>query len=134
MNMATQILALGGLGLLAYAFVIGFAFHEARKTQEHAPRYLLMTHVGLLMQGTMMLALTAAVPLVRLPDGVKIAGAALLVLGAVCAGIRDTINWRRGVTDEYKQKPPVTPQLALLGALSQLAGLAILVVGVVLGF
>ena len=88
--------------LLAYAFLIGIPFDQARKTREYAPRYLVMTHVGLLMQGSMMLALTAVVPLVHLPDAVKTTGAALLVLGAVLIGIRDTISWLRGVTDEYK--------------------------------
>src|SRR5262245_60603996 len=133
MDTGVKILILGGLANLLYGFLTGFFFAKVRGTREFAPRYLVMAHVGPLMQGTMLLALVTATPLIYLPEAVKTLGCALLVLSSACFGIKDTINWREGVTDEFKQRPAIPRLLGLIGAPVSTVGLVILVIGAIRG-
>ncbi len=133
MEPGMKILVWGGLANLVYGFLTGFLFAQARGSSEFAPRYLVMAHVGPLMQGTMLLALTAAIPLILLPGTAMTLGCALLVLSSACFAIKDTINWHLGVTDEFRQRPAIPRLLALTGAPIATMGLLILVVGAIRG-
>lgn len=133
MDMASKILISGGMFGLAVGTVTGFFFIVERSRAEHASRYLVMTHVGMFMQGAMLLGLVFAVSLSTLSAGVENAAAALLVVSAVLAAIKDTYNWRQGVKDEFAEKPTVSRSLGVLSFILFIPGLLILIFGVVRG-
>jgi hypothetical protein len=85
MELATKILIVGGMFGLAVGTVTGFFFILERSRAEFAPRYLVMTHVGMFMQGAMLLGLAFAVNLSSLSAGVENVAAILLVASAVLA-------------------------------------------------
>lgn len=130
MDTAAKILVIGGMANMLYGFVTGLFFARERETKEHAHRYLVMAHVGPLMQGTMLLALVFGVELSDLSAGTETFAASLLVLFSFAIAAKDTINWMQGVNDEFRERPPVPKALGLVGVPLGLIGLAILAFGV----
>ncbi len=97
-----------------------------------ASKYLVLAHVGPLMQGPILLGLAVALPLSQLSAQVEAVAAWLLVASSVVLAVKDTLNWLQGVRDEFVERPPGF----FLGAVSALlgtGGLTILVVGVLRG-
>jgi hypothetical protein len=92
MTTAEQILVLGGMINLVYAFVTGFMLAVIRQKQAVAPKYLLFAHTGPLMQGAMLLGLVFAVQLANLSLWLEIIAALLLSGGALLLAIKDTVN------------------------------------------
>jgi len=133
MELATKILIVGGMFGLAVGTVTGFFFILERSRAEFAPRYLVMTHVGMFMQGAMLLGLAFAVNLSSLSAGVENVAAILLVASAVLAAIKDTVNWRQGVTDEFAEKPALSRSLGVTSFALFIPGLLVLIIGVVGG-
>jgi hypothetical protein len=133
MDIASKILVVGGMFSLGVGMVTGFFFILERSRAEHAPRYLVMTHVGMFMQGAMLLGLVFAVNLSSLSPGLENAAAAVLVASAVLAAFKDTYNWRQGVKDEFAEKPALSRSLGMLSFLLFIPGFLILIVGVVKG-
>jgi hypothetical protein len=132
MDTAVKFLVYGGMANLVYGFLTGFAFAKERSTKEFAPRYLVIVHVGQILQGTMLLALVAAQPFIHLGDTARIVSCALLAISTACFATKDTTNWLTGVTDEFKAKPTFQRILGAIGSLMNTVGLAILVVGLFL--
>lgn len=130
MDTASKILILGGMAALAHSFVLGFFFAKEREKAQYANRYLVMAHMGGLIGGTMLLALTIAVHYSDLGHGLETLAAALITGGSLLAVTKDTMNWHQGVTDEFKQKPALQVKLGLVGVLAMSAGLLVLVIGV----
>ena len=130
MGTAAKILILGGMAGLAASFVLGFFFAKAREKSANANRYLVMAHVGGLMGGSMLLALTVAVGYSNLGVGLETLAAALLTGGTLSLVTKDTINWRQGVTDEFKQQPALQTKVGIAGVLAMSAGLLVLTIGV----
>jgi hypothetical protein len=133
MDLASKILVVGGMISLAVGTLTGFFFIAERSRAEHASRYLVMTHVGMFMQGAMLLGLVFAVSLSQLSAGLESAAAAMLVISAVLAAIKDTYNWRQGVEDEFSEKPPFSRSMGALSFVLFIPGFFILMVGVVSG-
>ena len=77
METAAKVLVVGGMSLLAYAFVTGYLLGRERQQNPVGPKYLILAHMEPLMQGTMMLALTQAGQALLAPgmagDGVGVA-------------------------------------------------------------
>jgi hypothetical protein len=130
MDIATKILVLGGVTALLWAFVLGFFFAQERAKAAQAPRYLVMAHVGGLMGGTMLLALTVAFRAAALSAGLETVCAALIAGGTVALVAKDTLNWSQGVTDEFKSQPPLQSKVGVAAVLAMSLGLAIVAVGV----
>ena len=133
MDTATRILVAGAMVNLAYGFVTGLFFALERSKKEFAHRYLVMAHTGPLMQGTMLLALSAAVSVSTLGARAETLAAAGLVAGSLCIAAKDTVNWRSGVKDEFAAKPPLQVVLGTAGVALSFAGLGILFYGVLKG-
>ena len=130
MDTATKILVLGGVTALLWAFVLGFFFAQERAKAAQANRYLVMAHVGGLMGGTLLLALTAAFRAAALSAGLETLCAALIAGGTLALVAKDTLNWREGVTDEFKQQPALQSKVGIAAVLAMSLGLAIVAVGV----
>lgn len=124
----------GGLFNIVYGFLTGFAFATARKEGEFAPRYLVMLHMGTLMQGSMLMALSLILPVVVLDPINKELAARLMVFSSLCIAMKDTYNWLAGVTDEYGQKKVFSQAVGAAGALGGSIGLAMLTSGFVRGY
>lgn len=133
MELASKVLIVGGMFGLAVGTVTGFFFIIERSRAEFAPRYLVMTHVGMFMQGAMLLGLAFAVNLSSLSAGLENVAATLLVASAVLAAIKDTVNWRQGVKDEFAEKPTLSRSLGVFSFILFIPGLLILIIGVVRG-
>lgn len=130
MDTASKILILGGMAALGVSFVLGFFFAKEREKAAQANRYLVMAHIGGLMGGTMLLALTVAVQYSDLGRGLETLAAALLTGGSLALVSKDTFNWRQGVTDEFKQQPALQTKVGVVSVLAVTAGLLILSIGV----
>ena len=133
MTTAEQILVLGGIINLVYAFVTGFMLAVIRQKQAVAPKYLLFAHTGPLMQGAMLLGLVFAVQLANLSSWIEISAALLLSGGALLLAIKDTVNWWQTIGDEFGEKPVLGLALGTLAVLASSAGLLMLAFGVIAG-
>ncbi|HYC55396.1 MAG TPA: hypothetical protein VEL28_10740 [Candidatus Binatia bacterium] len=134
MDPAQKVLIGGGLINIVYGVLTGFAFASARQKSEFAPRYLVMAHTGPLAFGTMLMALSLAIPVSALaPDNEELA-ARLMVFFAVCIAVKDTYNWLAGITDEFVQKPVFSRTVGMAGVIGGMAGIAMLSVGVLRGY
>jgi hypothetical protein len=129
---AAKILTLGGVLNIAYALITGLLIARIRHRSPVPPKYLMLAHMGPLMQGTMLLALTAALPLSRLAAGTESFAAWLLVGSTVALGAGNTLSYVMGVEDEFTEKPPGY-FLGGVTALLSCAGIGILLTGVFRG-
>ena len=132
MQTGAKILIVGGVGILLYSFFLGFALARARKGGAAASRYLVLAHMGGIMQGTMLLALTATLPMSTLSANTETLAALLLLAGAVTIAMSDTMSWLGKTQDAFAEKP-IGFYVSGVGATLLLAGLAIIGVGVVGG-
>lgn len=131
---AAKILIVGGVLLLGYAFITGYLLGRARQSSLEGPKYLILAHTEPLMQGTMMLGLVWAVQLSTLDAWLENVAASLLVAAASIQGLKELVNWRQGIQDEFQQRPrPLGYWAARTQAPLASAGLVILIVGVVRG-
>jgi hypothetical protein len=130
MDTASKILIIGGMLALAASFVLGFYFAKERERSPQANRYLVMAHVGGLMGGTMLLALTVAVHYSRLGTGLETLCAVLLAGGTLALVSKDTLNWRQGVGDEFKQQPALQTKVGIASVIAMSGGLLVLLIGV----
>src|SRR3990172_3561341 len=124
MEIAAKVLIVGGVLNLAYRFVTGLFVYQERQQGPTASKYLMLAHVGPLMQGAMLLGLALAAILSDLPGGVETFAASLLVAAA------DTLNWRQGVQDMFAERPPLPYALSFAQGPLAFVGLAIIIVGV----
>jgi len=130
---AAKILIAGGTLNLALAFVLGFILSNKRlRTPEADPGYLALAHRVSLMEGFMLLGLTFAVLLSPLSSGLETVGASLLVASSAFQDGSSIVNWLQGVRDEFAERSPGLT-LATINALLAVAGLTILLVGVIRG-
>ena len=81
------------------------------------------------MQGAILLGLALAAGLSDLSSGWENAAAWVLVVGAVLLFVKDFLNWRLGVEDEFATKGIGIALGSIMGILHT-AGIAILTVGV----
>jgi len=130
MGTASKILILAGMAALTASFVLGFFFAQERAKAAQANRYLVMAHVGGLIGGTMLLALTIAVGYSNLGSGLETLAAALIAGGSLALVAKDTLNWQQGVTDEFKQHPALQTKVGIASVVAMSAGLLVLVIGV----
>jgi hypothetical protein len=129
---AEKVLVVGGVLNLAWGVLTGYAAAAARRSSPEVPKYLMLTHMGGLMQGVMLLALVLAVGLSELSSGTETLSAVLLVGASGALDLKDGLNWVQGVRDEFAEKS-AGYYLGALSAVLITGGLGILIVGVFRG-
>jgi hypothetical protein len=127
---AVRVLVVGGVGHLALSFLLGWILAAKRtRTPIEANRWLLVAHEVSLQEGMMLLGLAFALGFTRLPTGWPLAAAWLLVVAAVLQSFSGIVNWLRSTGDQFAERSAGWV-LASLNAVTNTAGLAIVVVGV----
>lgn len=132
METAAKVLVVGGVLNLAYGFLTGLLLSNVRRTSPEAPRYLVLAHLGPLMQGPILLGLAVATTLSDLSSSLETLAASLLVANSAAIAAGDTLNWLGGTRDAFAERPPGF-YLDGLGAVLFGVGLLILVIGVFRG-
>jgi hypothetical protein len=131
--LAVKVLVLGGLANLVLSFVLGWVLSAHRVRSPIEPhRWLLVAHTVALQEGVLLLALGFAMLFARIPDGLAVAGAAMLVAASLFQDFSGIVNWRRGTSDQFAEKSAGWV-LASINAVLATAGLAIVVAGIVRG-
>lgn len=134
MEVAEKILIVGGLLLLLFAFLTGFLLSRARERAFQGPKYLILSHMEPLMQGTLMLALVWAVRLSDLDGRLEALAASLMVAAASIQGSKELLNYYQGIQDEFATHPrPIGWYAARIQSPMASVGLIIFIVGVLRG-
>jgi len=129
---AAKVLVLGGVLSLSYGAVTGLFLTNVRRSSAEAPRYLVLAHLGPLMQGPILLGLAVATGLSDLAAPLEMLAASLLVASSAALAAGDTLNWRGGVRDAFAERP-VGFYLDATGAVLFGSGLLIVLIGVLRG-
>jgi hypothetical protein len=129
-TVAEKVLIVGGVLNLAYGMLLGYPITVIRaKGAPAAPKYLMATHVGALLQAAILLGLVWAARLSTLSSGWLEVAAWLVVVSSALVAAKDTLNWLTGVKDEFRERAKNAPVAALV-ALAETFGIGIFVVGV----
>jgi hypothetical protein len=130
MTVAEKVLIVGGVLNLAYGALLGYPIVVIRaKGAPAVPRYLMATHISVLLHAAILLGLVWAARLSTLGSGWEDVAAWLVVGSSVLIAAKDTLNWLTGVQDEFGEKAKTVP-LGALGAVAEPLGIGIFVVGV----
>ena len=131
MEVAEKILVTGGLLLLLFAFFTGFLLGRVREHATVGPKYLILSHMEPLMQGTLMLALVWAVRMSTLDGRLEALAASLMVVAAAIQGSKELLNYRQGIEDEFSHQPhPIGFYAARIQSPMATVGLLIFIFGV----
>lgn len=130
MDTAGRVLIVGGMSVLSFGLLLGIPMAQARSKAHQAPRYLLIAHLAALIQGGILLALTAATSFSSLSSGVETTAAVLLVAGAALFGLGNATNWLQGVRDGFAEKA-IGNKISAPGTGGMLIGGGILLYGVI---
>jgi hypothetical protein len=102
---ATEILLVAGMLNLVVGAASGVPMGLLRQRgEESVPRYLTMVHLGGLMQGPILLAVGFAMSVSELTPWLDTTAAGLLAFGSLLLIVKDTLNWRQGVRDEFAER------------------------------
>lgn len=130
MSVAEKVLIAGGVLNLAYGALLGYPIVVIRaKGAPAVPKYLMATHISVLLHAAILLGLVWAARLSTLDSGWEDAAAWLVVGSSALIAAKDTLNWLAGVQDEFGEKAKTVP-LGALGAVAEPLGIGIFVVGV----
>jgi hypothetical protein len=133
METSAKILVVGGVLNLALAFVFGYVLSSVRlRTPGAETGYLPQVHRAALWEGFMLLGLAFAAGLSKLPSGLEITAAALLVASSAFLAASSILNWLQGVRDHFAERS-FGLTLASVQAVLATAGLGIFLVGVFRG-
>ncbi|TGM08629.1 hypothetical protein EHQ76_03390 [Leptospira barantonii] len=130
MLLPEKILILAGVLNLAYGSLTGFPYALARKKAEYPSRYLQAAHIGSLMQGAMLLGLVVAFRYANLSENLALIGASLFAVSSLFLALKDTANWLQGIKDEFQENPVLGKLLGAIGVVTNLAGIFVIVYGV----
>jgi hypothetical protein len=130
MTVAEKVLIAGGVLNLAYGALLGYPIVVIRaKGAPAVPRYLMATHISVLLHAAILLGLVWAARLSTLSSGWEDVAAWLVVGSSALIAAKDTLNWLTGVHDEFAENAKTVP-LGALGAVAEPLGIGIFVVGV----
>ncbi|MBK9126075.1 MAG: hypothetical protein IPM16_23505 [Chloroflexi bacterium] len=133
MDDASKLLILGGVLNIAFGLVNGIPIALQRQSQPDYSKYLRLIHVGALMWGPILISLVLALQLSPLDAGIELVAAGLMVAASILLNVKDTLNWRMGVKDEFAEKPRIPQVMGGLFFLTSLVSIAIITLGVVQG-
>lgn len=132
MTVAEKVLIAGGVLNLAYGALLGYPIVVIRaKGAPAVPKYLIATHISVLLHAAILLGLVWAARLSTLGSGWEDVAAWLVVGSSALIAAKDTLNWLTGVQDEFGEKSK-TVSLGALGAVTEPLGIGIFVVGVLI--
>jgi hypothetical protein len=133
MSTATKVLLVAGMLNLMVGALSGIPMGLKRQAgAPTVPKYLTMVHLGGLMQGPLLIATGFALTISELSAWLNTTAALLLGVGSGVLLLKDTINWRQGVTDEFAQNS-VGLKLANVFVPMHLVGITLATVGVFTG-
>jgi hypothetical protein len=105
MSTATEILVVAGMLNLLVGAGSGVPMGMARAAgASEVPKYLTMVHLGGLMHGPILLGIGFALTMSTTSPWIATTAAALLAVASALLIVKDTLNWRQGVTDEFAEK------------------------------
>lgn len=105
MNAADKILIIGGVVNLSYGLLTGLVAGSLRTRQPDVPKYLMLAHIGPLMFAPILLGLVHAIELSPLSAAWEIGAATMMVSASAVLAAKDTLNWSKGVADEFVERP-----------------------------
>jgi len=132
MDYATQILVVAGMIVLFFGFLLGIPMAMARSKAPRAPRYLFAAHLAAIIQGGILLALTAAIGFSSLSAGLETVAASILVGGVALFDTGLVIDWRNGVKDGFGEKS-LGNKVSSVGTPFVIIGAGIILFGVIAG-
>jgi hypothetical protein len=105
MDTATKILLVAGMVNLLVGALSGIPMGVVRMGgAEVVPKYLTMLHLAGLMHGPILIGVGFAITISTLSPWVNTAAAIILAVASALLLVKDFLNWRQGVTDEFAQK------------------------------
>lgn len=131
METSRKVLLVGGMVSLTYGFLLGVPLTAVRMRLPHASHHLVTAHLAAIIQGAMLIALTAAAAFSTLPSGVEILAACLLVAGCILFVAGAVANWLQAVEDHFATHSLGWKLLATSGPLN-VVGLSLLLAGVLI--
>jgi len=136
METAAKILILAGVLNIAYGLITGIPAGMIRQNSPTYSKHLLFVHIGTLMWGAILISLALATQLSTLDEGVEPLAVWFMAGSSILLNAKDTINWLRGVEDEFaerEEKARLPMALGGLSAVGSLLGIAIILIGVIGG-
>lgn len=132
MSTAQEVVVTYGVLIIAWGMLLGIPLAAARRKAEHAPRYLVTSHLAALMQGAMHMGFFVAFGVADLSSGLATTAAWLLVIGSFLEAVGGAVNWLAGSKDQFADKN-LGLALNSLSSPPALLGIVLLVVGVLRG-
>ncbi len=130
---ATKILLVAGMANLLVGALSGIPMGLSRQAgATEVPKYLTMLHMAGLMQGPMLIGIGVALTISTLSPWIDTTAAIILAVASALLLIKDTLNWRQGVTDEFAQHSAGLRIGQVFGPL-HIVGLGIATAGVLSG-
>ena len=125
MSTATEVLIVAGMLNLLVGALSGIPMGLVRQAgAPEVPKYLTMVHLGGLMHGPILLGVGFALTISTLSAWLATAAAIVLSAASGLLVIKDTLNWRQHVTDEFAQNT-VGLQLGKIFGPLHIAGLGL---------
>ena len=104
MSTASKILIAAGMVNLLVGGLSGIPMGLVRQRgAPEVPKYLTMVHLGGIMHGPILLGVGFALTISTLTPWIDTAAAVTLAVASALLIIKDTINWRQGVRDEFAE-------------------------------
>lgn len=132
MSRAQEIVIVYGAISIAYGFALGIPLSRERMAAPTASRHLVIAHLSAIVQGAMYLGLSAAFALSTLTPSLETSAAILLVCGSALFVTGATLNWRQHIGDHFAVRSPGWRCFAL-SSIGHVAGIALVLVGVMMG-
>ncbi len=104
MSTASKILIAAGMINLLVGGLSGIPMAMVRQRgAPEVPKYLTMVHLGGIMHGPILLGVGFALTISTLTPWIDTAAAVVLAVASALLIVKDTINWRQGVRDEFAE-------------------------------
>lgn len=101
---ATTILLVAGMANLLVGGLSGIPMANVRQAGAPVvPKYLTMVHMAGLMQGPILIAVGFALTTSTMTAWLNTTAAVLLAVASGLLLLKDTVNWRQGITDEFAE-------------------------------
>lgn len=133
MTTDTKILLIAGMANLLVGALSGIPMGLSRQNgAATVPKYLTMLHMAGLMQGPMLIAIGFALTISDLSPWVNTLAAVILAVASALLLIKDALNWRQGILDEFAENSLGVKIGQVFGPL-HIIGLVLATVGVASG-
>ncbi len=133
MSTATKILIVAGMINLLVGGLSGIPMGLLRQRGAPVvPKYLTMVHLGGIMHGPILLGVGFALTISTLTPWIDTAAAVTLAAASGLLIVKDTLNWRQGILDEFAEQSTGLKIGQVFGPL-HIVGLLLASAGVVSG-